>query len=261
MMLLYHRSTGKTGRALARLLNLRWGRSPSEKVVIRWGSSTPAVQDVAINSATSIELAANSLRSLQTLMGGGISTLELYLTPPDDPELYPILGRRWYHHAGLDIVWCNTQEEARCANRRYFTRYLKCDKEFRVHVFDKKVLRMFKKVPRVGGASETIKTSLRGWGYYRTALDKHIGAQELAVAATSTLGLVFGGVDIGWSRDQDKYVVFEVNTGPALNTVSQLYYAREFERYLLELEVGYVSQGLHWTKEIERITGGSNDTE
>ena len=261
MMLLYHRSTGRTGRALARLLKLRCGRVPEEKVVIRWGSSTPAGLDVAINSLTSIRLAANSLRSLQAMVNEKISTPELYLTPPDNPGLYPILGRKLYHRAGLDIVWCNSREEAQQADRSYFTGYLRCDKEFRVHVFGSKVLRMFRKVPRASDADQTIKTSLRGWGYYRTTLDKHVGAQKLAIAATSVLGLTFGGVDVGWNRDQDKYIVFEVNTGPALNAVSLLYYARELEGYLKKQEVGYVSQGLCWTKEIERIVGGSNDTE
>lgn len=238
LTLMYHRSTSITGRALARMLGLQPRRRyhSGDIVVVRWGSSTHADMEYAINSAESIRTAANSIRSLIAMHTAEVPTLEFYREIPLDESVYPILGRRLYHRAGLDIVWCNTPTEAELSDRYYFTRYTQIDIEFRVHVFGDEVIRIFKKVPRTTDAHNMIRTSKLGWGYKRVSLSNYPLGQTIAVNAVKSLGLIFGGVDIGWSRDKREYVVFEVNTGPSLNTVSLRYYAERFAVYLAQLE-------------------------
>jgi glutathione synthase/RimK-type ligase-like ATP-grasp enzyme len=205
-------------------------------VVVRWGNSAHAGMDYAVNTPESIRTAANSVRSLIAMHSAKVNTLEFYREVPQDTTVYPILGRDLYHRAGLDIIWCNTPEEATLANKYFYTRYTSIDTEFRVHVFGDNIIRMFKKVPRETNAHDTIRTSKRGWGYHRVSLSNYTKCQETAIAAVKSLELMFGGVDIGWNREERKYVVFEVNTGPALNSVSLRQYASLLAVYLAQLE-------------------------
>lgn len=250
-MILYHRSTALTGRRLARLLGLKHGSTPKGLISVRWGSSVSHTPDISPNTQESIRLASNGRKSLLHLRDSGLLVPKVYTTPPDND--YPILGRRINHRAGKDIIWCKTKEEATKANSSYFTGYMSVVSEFRVHVFGGKPLRMFRKV---GGENELIRTSTFGWEYRRSDMSKHPKACEVAVNAVGALGLCFGGVDLGWGKDG--YVVFEVNTGPALNTISLLYYAQKLEAYLLKQEVGYVSVGLCWTEAIEKAVACYN---
>ena len=262
-VILYHRSTGRTARMLSEVLHLDRAKAvdPYTPVVIRWGSSTPAVLDFAINTRQSIALTSHGLNSLQVMEEAGVPVPTVWTRPPTVEELYPILARTINHRGGMDILWCENHAEAVGTGRGFFTRYTKVDHEFRVHVFGGEVLRVFRKVKRESDADNLIRTSYRGWGYSRVT-ESSIGESGVSVSlnAISALGLAFGAVDLGYNSETGKFVVFEANTGPSLNSVSLLYYAREFENYLLGLEgVGYESTGVCWAEEIgKKVAGGDS---
>lgn len=263
LSLLYHRSTAKTAIALSQMLGLHRTKTPttSDTVVIRWGSSTPAPVDVSINTESAIKLAANGMLSLETLHRHGVPAVEVFRAPPSDPDSYPVFGRRIHHRAGLDIVWVDTME-AETRRSEFFTKYIVMDKELRVHVFGGEVLRVFRKVPRACDADQRVKTSLRGWGYHIVDHTNYYKrAQITAVNAVVALGLTFGAVDIGWNETTRTYYVFEVNTGPALNSITLLHYCSKFEEYLINLEVNYVPTGLHWAREIDSRGNRGNNNE
>jgi len=251
LTLIYSKSTNKTGRALANLLGLKACKypNPTDVVVIRWGSSVGVCQDLAINTPQSISLASHSIRSLKALAGAGIPTPPIYYDIPKEPECYPILGRKIHHRAGVDIKWCNDQAQASAANRPYFTGYVPVDQEYRVHVFNGEPIRTFVKVQRFEDAHQRIRTSKFGWGYSIVRRGQPHDIWKIAVGAVEALGLTFGGVDIAKNRGTGQIVVFEVNTGPSLNTITQLLYADLFEKYLINLGVGYVPSGHNWTEE------------
>ena len=185
-------------------------------------------------------------------------TPEVFLYPPEDEGVYPILARLVNHRGGMDIRWCNNYDEAVANELRFFTRYTPVHREYRVHVFDGMVLRTFRKVAKEDGADDKIRTSYRGWGYKRVRRSNvNERGIEVSLSAVSSLGLNFGAVDLGVNDETGNVVVFEVNTGPSLNSVSLLYYAQEFERYLLQLEgVTYEPTGVCWSDEIDRRTKG-----
>jgi len=262
-MLLYHKSCGKTGRKLARLLNLQSTKYFTDQTVfIRWGNSLPVPSDYgSINSAPSISLAAHGLKSLVALAEAEVSAPKVYITPPEDLSEYPILGRKIHHRAGTDIVWCETPEDAYISESNFWTKFIPVHKELRVHVFGGMPIRILRKVPRRNDADMRVRTSLRGWGYQRVGNQYYQRGQEVAVRAVDALGLTFGGVDLGWNEETKKYVVFEVNTAPSLNSISLLYYGKEFENYLLEDEPDYEPTGYNWSEMLERATTVDSDTE
>jgi len=229
--LLYSKGVGLTARRLATELGLEPTKTPSDDVVIRWGNSNPG-NDCSINPQQAIALAANGYHSLIRLRECDVNTLTLYRSPPIDD--YPIYGRRFNHRAGSDIIICENLEMALKSRRSYFTKYYKTHLEFRVHVFNGKVLKMFRKHNGGDELDDMIRTSKFGWQYSRVSLDNYLGGQQLAIAATDALGLTFGGADIGYNRDTGQYVVFEVNTAPSLNTPTLELYLIEFRKYLNE---------------------------
>lgn len=238
LKVLYHRSTSDTAKNLARGLGIGYTKKSvaNDICVIRWGSSTPCRNDLALQPNTAVRLAAHGLRSLQRLETREVPCVKVYTgIPPEDK--FPVVGRAVHHRAGQDIRVLNTIEDI-VEPARYYTKLRVAAKEFRVHVFDGKVLKMFRKVERREDAHQKIKTSKRGWGYHRVDPTKYYKTgQRVAINAVEALGLHYGGVDLG--VDSDGYYVFEVNTGPALNTKTIKLYTERFREHLIRLGVNY----------------------
>lgn len=236
--LLYHRSGGKTAIRLARALGLTPTKiATDDLVVVRWGSSRATPHDQAINPIGAIKLAANGSQALRHLKDNDIYVPDVFTTPPEDEKLYPIFGRIHNHRAGLDIVVCETPEEARESDRTYFTRMVSVDMELGIHVFGSRVIKVFRKVPRRDKYHPFIRTTEFGWGYHRVALDRYPKSHRVAIATVEALGLTFGRVDLGWSRKESKYVVFEANTAPALNPHTKELYVERLTDYISRLGV------------------------
>lgn len=242
LKVLYHSSCSDTARAVARELGIGYMQSPEPEhtVVIRWGYSREHKEDLALNTAEAVKLAANGKASLEALQEAGVPCVRL-ATPEDG--IYPLMARCRYNHIGgkfIEYVTC--EEEARETGAKYFTVFRKADKELRIHVFGGEVLRVLRKVPRTNTADKLIKTSERGWGYKRCNHERYYRvAQRIAVDAVKALGLHFGGVDMGWSEEDRKYFVFEVNTAPSLNSISLGEYVEKFKTHLEGLGIDYVA--------------------
>lgn len=242
LILLYNRSGGITANRLAKAIGITPRKnkvSRNDIVVVRWGSSRPVPGiDKAINSANSIALAAHGSRSLMALSDAGIPAVQI-VVPDNNPETYPVVGRKFYHRAGLDIVMCHCFNDVVKSRRAYYTKFVVTDQEFRVHVFNGKVIKIMRKVPRVNDPNLQIRTSRHGWGYTRVGLGNYKMGQHIAVEAVKALGLTFGGVDLGLNKETGEYTVFEVNTAPSLNSLSLEIYAEELINYITDLGVGY----------------------
>ena len=243
LKVLYHRTTSVTAQNLARALGIGYTKSPGENevVAIRWGSSVEHCNDIALNPPEAVELAADGLRSLEVLHESAVPSVQISRDPPEEDSVYPLIARGKINHiAGNDIEFVTCYEEAINSGAKYFTHYRKADKELRVHVFNGEPLRVFRKVPRENDADMVIKTSEHGWGYHITNHKKYYHrAQSIAVKAVEALGLNSGGVDMGWNEEDREYFVFEVNSGPALNSVTLEHYAEKFREYLEGSDCGY----------------------
>lgn len=121
-----------------------------------------------------------------------------------------------------------------------YTKFVRAPTEFRVYVFDGKVIDVLEKRRdserlAAGTVNEDIRTEQNGWVFCRwdkrgEKLEVAPDVHRQAKRAVASLGLVFGGVDVGWSREAGA-VVYEVNTAPSIfgETV------RKFARCIKEL--------------------------
>jgi glutathione synthase/RimK-type ligase-like ATP-grasp enzyme len=115
-----------------------------------------------------------------------------------------------------------------------YVKYIKKEHEYRVHVFNGKVIDIQQKKRKVGfeNRNNQIRNHKNGWVYCRENITKPEGMEELAVQACNCIGLTYGAVDIIYNKKQNKCYVLEINTAPGLINQTALLYATNFKEYL-----------------------------
>ena len=225
-ILLANKSGIRSGRKLAEGLGLVCRKTPKagDTIVIRWGSSVNIAWplDKCINNPIAIRLAAHGINSLKVMRDADINSLEV-LNASD--LVYPVIGRNKINHrAGTDATFIASEDLfVKCL---YYTKYVPLRTEFRAHVIGTEVVKLLRKVKREEDADDKIRTSVRGWGFFRVDhKNNYKKVQAEAVRALNALGLFFGGVDCGYDTN-GKSVIIEVNTAPALNSDTLQVYIR-----------------------------------
>lgn len=241
-MLLYNRRGSKTGKKLAKALGMKAIRDSKWKSsdgvpTVRWGSSKYIPNDhCMLNHSTAIRTAADGFTSLGMLRREHIHVPEIYNSVYDIPENTKVLARDRNHRAGLDIIICETPDQAIEAylrdNKEIFVRFYETSLELRAHVIDGRVVKSFKKVSD-NAKNDQIRTSKRGWSYRRVDPYKHYQKSiPVAVNVANTLGLAFCAIDMAWDVNAGEWLVFEANTAPALNSKTLELYVRELEKLI-----------------------------
>jgi hypothetical protein len=100
-----------------------------------------------------------------------------------------------------------------------YTAYIPKKKEFRVHVFDSKVIDVQeKRKRRVEGEQKEfqVRNTANGYVFCRDAVNPPVDCADVALAAVRALGRTYGAVDIIWNEKQNKSFVLEVNSRPGM---------------------------------------------
>lgn len=226
MFLLYSKKTQKTGKIIAQVLKIDFGlTTPSScpKTLIRWGSSVniPYTPRKEINSQAAVLLAADKLSSLQTLIQEKISVPELFLLNKNVTiDKFPILARTRTHQQGTDIILCLQKtdiERATRLGRSYGLRYIPTAREYRIHIFNGKSIKVSQKIwtDTTKIYKPWVRNHLNGHTFRIPEIPLDKDSRTLAKAAVKALKLDFGAVDL-IIDDQGKSFVLEVNTGPGL---------------------------------------------
>jgi hypothetical protein len=242
--LLYANATAETGRELVRVLDtlvpdvVGSDTPPTERVewLIRWGNSEACrfKPDNVINKRDAVRRATNKLEALVALADAGVAVPMLWRATDRVTE-YPVLGRRTNHTQGRDVVLClQPMDVARAAHEgcSHFTLLVPKLREFRVHCFNNKIIKISEKV-----LTEPDKYNPVVWNYESGFTFREIRpiaevfVEKLhysALTAIQTLGLDFGAVDVIMSN-YDSFYCLEVNTGPSLSEASLGIYAQAIQ--------------------------------
>jgi len=144
----------------------------------------------------------------------------------------PLVGRPDYHRRKRGFWLCNTVADIQRALRgtrkkraaTHFMEYVNADREYRVHIFKGKSIRI----------SEKVFVREQGERKCYTIKPQHpVGnVRKAAKKAVEALGLDFGAVDILAAGDENEQVwVLEVNAAPGLGGSMPRLYARVFEQW------------------------------
>ncbi|MEA3471200.1 MAG: hypothetical protein U9R24_05760, partial [Thermodesulfobacteriota bacterium] len=163
----YSGATDITGKKLQAALDITGGAkkpTAAKKFVIGWGCKTKdAVQfpaDVTVlNHPNAIRNNRNKFKTLEALRGHNINVANYVkaerviaeLERGDNNVVLPLVGRTNFHQGGKGFWLCITQVQVQRAIRegaQYFQNYMDIKDEYRLHVFQGKVICAQKKVRR-----------------------------------------------------------------------------------------------------------------
>ena len=200
----------------------RVGLCKPSRVVVNWGSSGVSdTRATVINPASAVSVASNKLSTLAAFQINDIPHPE-YTTNKDKAKDWIEQGFKVVcrtlltAHSGQGIVVAKQQDEL--VDAPLYTKYIRKQKEFRVHVFSSKILDIQEKrrSSNVDTHHPYIRNHSNGYVFCRGDIEEPSDLRGLAVSAVSSLGLDFGAVDVIWNEAQDKCYVLEVNTACGL---------------------------------------------
>ena len=220
-----------------------------DDVIINWGcSSAPSgiawARPKYINHPNCVKIAANKISALAKMFINEVSVIpytrskELALTWLEEGsyvyERHTITG-----HGGAGIRVVYTVDDLSPNGVQLYTRGIRIRREYRVHVFDGKVIDYVQKRRKFDAdtneVSEYIRNHTHGWIFCRSGFERIEEIERQAIAAVASLGLDFGAVDIIQEKITGKVYVLEVNTaagfsGPESSTLQA--YIRAFKEIL-----------------------------
>jgi glutathione synthase/RimK-type ligase-like ATP-grasp enzyme len=126
---------------------------------------------------------------------------------------------------GKGIVVAETPEQLPKAP--VYTVYKKKKKEFRVHVFNDKVICVLEKRKKKGlpEVNSKIRNTVNGYVFCRDGVIEPEGIRELAIKASKVTTSSFKGVDIGYNEKLNHLFVIEVNSAPGMENTTVEQYA------------------------------------
>ena len=212
-------------------------------LVVRWGNSTsPAVRSgtpLELNTASAVSNASNKLTMMRMLSSAEtVNTPTVYFL--NDHRLNQSVFEAFKDSSGKCFIRGSNgsirYDDTLRSGDKYITKPVNKDREYRVHVFNGKVLGIYEKVPQEEGVMiyKDHNCNFRKCNPEAGRLRCNETAQQMCIDAISTLGLLFGGVDI--MRDTDgNFYVCEVNSSPSLNSINVEKYVEEFINYFREV--------------------------
>lgn len=245
-VILYSNKSSKTGKELLRkfasvsrkAVRKRTNKRFNADLVLRWGSTEEfprLTSRVELNTLEATRNASDKLVMMRKLVAAGIPTpkIEFDLADYDfdnQEELQNEEGKFYVRGANQQIRYTDTVTHGDL----YISRPIPNKRrEYRVHVFDGKVVEIYEKVAREGTENVRICKAHNCDFKLRDKENCRLSQadQQMCIDAVNALGLVFGGVDVLRDKDQNCFVS-EVNSSPALNTLNvERYFERIMEYY------------------------------
>lgn len=193
-----------------------------------------------INSVHAVAIASNKLSTFNALQDKDGIRIPEFTTSRDiavgwiDSKDAVVARGTLTGHSGAGITLARTAEEI--PNVPLYVKYVKKQKEFRLHVVFGEVIDVQEKRKRQEVPKEAIDFQVRnhhtGWVYCREDIVEPDGMREMAVNAVACLGLDFGGVDIIWNEKRNECYVLEINTACGLEGSTVGKYAQAFAKAL-----------------------------
>ena len=237
-----YKMSSKSAKLLARSLgglrvypNRNYRKRPTD-LVINWGSSTAPQWGSPDLNGTGVAEAANKLTTLRLLTASGVS-VPIWTTDIGEAELSILGGQTMFcrtkltGHSGQGIVVAKEIQDL--IQSPLYTQAFPKEKEFRVHVFNGRVIDITEKRKRSGtGSREDHHVWNHGndFVFARENVWCPYAAIQQAIKAVQALGLDFGAVDIGWHNELGA-VVFEVNTAPGITGTTLSKYVEAINEY------------------------------
>jgi len=214
---------------------VNWGNSEHPEWLGEWWQT----DQVVLNKADQVKRATNKLASFRLFKDKEVAHPE-WTTHKEIAEMWLAAGetivvrQTLTGHGGDGIIIVETGDTL--PDAPLYTLYFKKKHEYRVHVFDGKVIDFQeKKRERDNGDIDSkVRNHANGWVFCRSDVVLPDSVRVEAIKAVSALGLTFGAVDVGFNTHYSTACVFEVNTAPGLTDTTAKVYAAAIMKYIEE---------------------------
>ncbi|MHA2274230.1 MAG: hypothetical protein ACXAC2_00585 [Candidatus Kariarchaeaceae archaeon] len=249
--LLASKAGALSGRKLAQSLGLNFSVNINNikgnfNVVFRYGNwqeSRKITNDTDVNSVSAIHRISNKSNLWKIMKDEVIvppylpidstTTVETF----KDGEMGLYFGRTKYHRAGKDIIPFYICDEVP-DKIEYKVPYIRVSREYRIHYLFGKILKCLRKVNLKDNSDPIIRTSAYGWNFRKAKLEniKHCDSLVNVIdKSAKIIGCSFGGFDVGWSPPWNQWILFEVNSAPALNSETLKIYSQQFKEVMSDV--------------------------
>ncbi len=233
-----------SAKALAEALGIkrakREGKALKTDVLINWGCSKidrEIVSEQIINKPEAVAKASNKLETFKALKEGG-STPEFTESREEANRWLAggviVVARTILNgHSGAGIIIVDPDKEKEVPEAKLYTRYVPKSEEYRVHVFQGKVIHCQRKARNKEVADDQVNWQVRN--HSNGFIFAHVGVKidpvgvMAAIDAVHALGLDFGAVDLIFNRLKNKYYVLEINTACGLEGTTLERYVQAFK--------------------------------
>lgn len=241
----FSKSAKEIVRALAPNAILKKQRTPlvgRKKVLLNWGHSSPEFNTngaIILNKPEAVSKASNKLTAFRIMKEAGVRVPEF----TNDIEV----ARQWIEderivlcrkllraNSGRGIVVAKTLEEL--VDAPLYVKYIRKEKEYRLHVFNGRVIDMVEKRRRRGfqentGYNKYIRSYEQGWIMARDNVVVSDDVKTECIKAVNSLGLDFAAVDVIINREGQP-VVLECNTAPGIQGTTLENYKRAIREWM-----------------------------
>lgn len=216
-------------------------------VIINWGCSKfPDWWHVeenikCLNEPHNVRISCSKIFSFTVLTAQGVNTPD-WTNNPEEVNSWLECGHKVFartlvnSHGGKGIVILKPDDPI--IQAPLYTKEIKKDKEYRVHVFKDSVFDFVQKKKKsnfMGVFNNEIRNHNNGWVFAREDVILPDSVEVEAIKAVKSIGLDFGAVDICTEKDTGKAFVLEVNTAPGIVETTLRKYAEVFNNYLRSL--------------------------
>lgn len=212
-------------------------KESQNKVVINWGSSSCPYD--CLNDSGAVSVASDKLLSLKQLSLSGVSvpewTTDRQIASDWLKEGHTVVCRGTLVGSSGQGITLVSDPLCELPFVPLYTKYTKKKDEYRVHVFDGSVIDIQRKMRKKSVPDQQVDWKIRnlagGFIFGREGVNPDDTVLEESCRAVTSLGLLFGAVDIG-DHPETGARVYEVNTAPGLEGSTVDSYVKAMREYL-----------------------------
>jgi hypothetical protein len=228
--ILTHASLSNSARSLAYELQNRTGKQWSvnfgeERISkapdIRWGNSSfmgIGGVDTIYNNPKLLQIAGNKLSFSNEIKKNNLPVIQFHRGVP---ERFPVVVRKTLTgSSGNGIVICTNYEQFKEYENYYWSYWYNFPFELGVHVFNGRIMKIFKKMKGDETPEERfpIRNLSRGYRFVRVKEDNFPKLIPTVKELFEKFPISFGRLDIGWDDEGKLYRIIEFNSAPGISS-------------------------------------------
>lgn len=225
--------------------NSKFKGSP-DKVVINWGSSNlpnEVEKSRVLNSSKSISLCSNKKIFFETCSKNNKISVPPWTTSRDEAfnwvaDNKTVCARQVLQgHSAEGLVIMTKNDPKSLVDAPLYTKYIKKQDEYRVHVVKDRVVDVQRKALRSDWYDDNpgsepnylVRNLQNGFIYVRGGINPPKCVIDQALLVVDFIGLDFGAVDVIYNKKGDQAYVLEINSAPGLVGTTVENYAKAFK--------------------------------